>query len=269
MAYLNPGIRVQIPEPVNPQTIQVPTGQMAVDASSNTTVVYDGNGWVDAHEFTLQGEAEMDDVAVHGELTLPEVFPTEQEVYNMLLDAVRVCVGDNMLRPMVDSMIPVLGDEATIFNDSILFKDIGMDGSLDLFQGYVPVQQFLGRVLHNEDVMLAFIGEQTNSLVNASSMVNTNVYHRSNEGGRVRVEHKMPFSVLAQRYLRNTSAQVEVLDNDMMLVLWYVPYRGNDMTGLMYAAEHLGSVLTIYYKLLTRFPSCQSYQNALPSFRNS
>lgn len=200
---------------------------------------------------------------------LPDVFPTEREVYRMLLDAVRVCVGENMLRPVNEVMEPVLGDSANLFNDSIVYKEIGMNGSLDLFQGHIPVLQFVGKILHDDEVIKAYLGTTRNPLVNHASMGNTRVRYQADEGGRVRVEHRMPYDALAERYLDCTDATISRSGEHMMTVTWAIHTQGNDMSGLQYAAANLGTVLNIYFKLLTRFPSCQSHQNDLPSFRTS
>lgn len=202
---------------------------------------------------------------------LPEVFPTEQAVYSMLLEAVRKCVSSNMLRPMSRIVYPVIRDKADVFNDSIAFREIGMDGSLELFSGRIPVQQFLGKVLHDDEVILAFLGYPVNSVVNSKSMRNTRVTYNSSTDPdihRVSVVHKMPRSDLAIRYLGNTDARIHE-DGDFMYVTLDIDFDHYNMDGLMTAARLLGPSLHIYFKLLTRFPSCQSYQTSLPTFRIS
>ena len=253
---------VILPAVESPYDIIDPEQGMIVNNLARTVEYeYIGTEWV----LSFHGEPEI----APPDITLPDVFPTEQEVHQMLLNAVRVCIGSNVLNPMVSLLEPSLGEKASIFNDSILFKEIGMGGSLDLFQGRVAIQQFVGKVLHDDEVMSAFIGPQVNSLVNKGSMRDTRVYHSSGDSSSVRVEHLMPYSASACRYLRNSLARTRLVGEDLMKVTWLIPYDGSDMSGLMYTAEHLASALQIYFKLLTRFPSCQSYQNSLPSFRNS
>lgn len=205
-------------------------------------------------------------------MTPNDVYPTAEEVRLILLEAVRECVGNNMLRPMRNILDPVL-DDATLFDDSIIFRHIGMDGSLDLFKGRIPVQQFLGRVLYNEDVMKAFLGDVKNPLVNSHSMINTRVSYNpeiTHLGETcIVVDHIMPYSDSLERYISRSGAAFTASDDGMATVRWAVPFEPDNMSGLMNAASSLGAVLNIYYKLLTRFPSCQSYQKALPGFRTS
>ena len=202
-------------------------------------------------------------------LELPIDFPSEQDVYATLLNAVRECVSSNMLRPMSKILYPALNDKATVFNDSIAFKEIGMSGSLDLFSGRLPIQQFLGKVLYDDEVILAFLKYPVNSVINANSMRNTRVLcDRPSEDRVISITHKMPLSSVAIRYLSNTQARIRD-DGDFMYISLDIEYDPDNMDGLMSAARLLEPSLHIYSKLLTRFPSCQSCQISLPDFRTS
>lgn len=209
---------------------------------------------------------------VRGEehIVFPDEFPNQNDVYNQLLNAVREAIATNVMRPVHRQLEPVLGDLKTAFDDSIMYREVGMEGSTDLFTGAVAVQQVLGRILHDDTIMAAFVNDSNNCLVNEHSMAWTNVYHDSRQGSRVRVEHIMPRHPVAIRYLRRTNAEIHDTDNEIMMkVVWWVPYSGTDMSGVTRVTSNLPSILTVYYKLLTRFPTCQSYSNDLPGFVNS
>ena len=200
-------------------------------------------------------------------IVFPSEFPSQHEVYNMLLDAVRQCVSGNLMRPIHRIIEPVVGhDLKKIFDDPIMYRQVGMEGSVDLFVGRMAVQQTLGRILFDDTIMATFLNDSNNCLVNANSMQGTRVRYYLDHSDVVRVEHKMPINQAAKRYLRNTEVSVEDIDDDFMVVLWDVPFTLNDMSGVFHIAERLGAALTIYYKLLTRFP-CSS--TALPTFENS
>ena len=199
---------------------------------------------------------------------LPSVFPTHFEVYDMLLDAVRVCVGDNMLAPIMDVVGPSLSGNRSLFNDSIMYKTIGLDGSLDLFKGNIPVQQFVGKILHDEDAILAFNGPNQNPIINSISMSRTRVIR--NTSNNILVHHVLPSSDSLHRYLLRVGLDYECNSElSQTTVIIDIPTDADDMSGLIYAADNMHSALTIYFKLLTRFPSCQAYQNCLPGFQTS
>lgn len=235
------------------------------------TYIWDGDTWVPNGQYRPPGLQASDELVIE----FPEVFPSQDEVYNLLLNAVRECVGTNVMRPVHGQLRPILGDKAQVFDASIVYREIGMNGSLDLFQGAPAVQQVLGKILHDDEVMSAFVNDSQNCLVNEHSMMNTRVTHNNQDGGVVKVTHRMPVNPLVTRYLRllrhgrrGTGLDWAISD-DMITIVWNVPYRGTDMSGVTFIVERLYAALTIYYKLLTRFPSCQSYMNDLPGFRNS
>lgn len=227
--------------------------------------VYEGGEWVELDT----SEEEFPEVVTDepGEITLPEVYPTQNEVYEQLLEAVRQCVASNVLRPVRALLEPTLGELSDVFDDSIIYREIGMDGSLDLFEGPAAIQQMLGKILHDTEVISQFVGDANNCLVNEQSMLNTNVRHTP-EAHVVSLVHTMPRNELAVRYLRRTRATITTPRPHMMNVSWDVGYTQDSMGGVMYVAEYLSELLTVYYKLLTRFPSCQSSFRDLPGFRN-
>ncbi|CAL9988444.1 hypothetical protein VPHD148_0312 [Vibrio phage D148] len=209
---------------------------------------------------------------VRGEehIVLPAEFPTQQDVYSELLNAVREAIATNVMRPVHRQLEPILGELKDAFDTSIMYREVGMEGSTDLFTGAVAVQQVLGRILYDDSIMSAFIGDTNNCLMNEHSTYWTNVYHSSRQGSRVRVEHIMPRHPVAIRYLRRTDAEIQDTDNEIMMkVVWWAPYDGSNMSGVTRITDNLASILTVYYKLLTRFPTCQSYSNDLPGFVNS
>lgn len=203
------------------------------------------------------------------QVVFPEVFPEQDEVYLLLLEAVRACVASNVMRPVHTALLGTLGDSSDIFDTSVMYRNIGMDGGLDLFRGRPAVQQMIGKVLHDSEVMTAFVHDEVNCLVGPHSTLNTRVTTLPTSN-TVSVLYKMPFNELALRYLRQHCVSVQVdSTSTYMCVQWNITCPGTDTSGILYVAEFLESALTIYYKLLTRFPTCQSYSNSLPGFRNS
>ena len=203
------------------------------------------------------------------DIVLPEEFPTSPDVLATLLNEVRLCVSNNVLRHMNELLEPCLGSSADIFNESILFKAIGLSGSMDLFKGHIPMQQFIGKILHDSEVMQSYTGYQLNQLVNTASMVNTRVFNSTHvRAHSIEVVHIMPDSASLRRYLRLMDVAV-ISKGDVLDITWTIQSDPTDMSGLLSLASNLPTLLTIYYRLLTRFPSCQSYTNELPLFQNS
>ena len=219
---------------------------------------------MDIHDAPLLPPEESDTPT----LVLPEIFPTASEVHNMLLDAVRVCVGNNLLSPVTDRVGTVLPGRGDIFNDSILYKEIGLTGATDMLCGRIPAQQLIGKILHDDEVILSHRGANQNNIVNKDSMRNTRVSY--SDAGGLQVRHVMPTSATLLRYLRplDIDTYTDELESTTSVV-WSIPSSDDDMLALTYISSELHNVLSIYFKLLTRFPSCQSLLNSLPSFRNS
>lgn len=209
---------------------------------------------------------------VRGEehIVFPAEFPPQADVYALLLDAIRETIATNVMKPVHRILEPTLGDLKDAFDDSIMYREVGMEGSTDLFTGRIAVQQVLGRILHDDAVMSAFIGDFNNCIVDTNSMLYTNVYCVDTQGTEVTVEHTMPYHPVAARYLSRVDVEVALPEEgSYMKVVYSTPFSRDDMSGVTHIAERLSSILTIYYKLLTRFPTCQSYLNDLPGFENS
>ena len=184
----------------------------------------------------------------------------------MLLDAVRTCVSTNVMRPVHTVLEPILGDLSTAFDESIIYRAIGMSGGVELFNGSSPIRQMIGRILHNSDIIAKFSGDSNNCLVNDHSLINTNVYVFQLENV-VKVVHVMPYNEVALRYLSRTRAHTHIEAGDNIQVTLSIPFEVDNMSAVMDLTRELESILTIYYILLTRFPSCQSSLTALPGFR--
>lgn len=207
---------------------------------------------------------------VRGEehIVFPSEFPPHSEVYDILLSAVRDSIATNVMRPVHVLLEPILGDAKKVFDHSIMYRNVGMIGAVDLFTGSGAVQQVLGRILYDDTVMSRFVNDSNNCLVNEAAMEWTSVRKRSQN--ILQVEHIMPRNPVAERYLRRIGLVArDTDDEDIVKIVWEVPYSDEDMSGIVYIASNLESILTIYYKLLTRFPTCRSYLNDLPGFENS
>lgn len=204
-------------------------------------------------------------------LVLPEVFPHPDEVRNMLLDAVQECLGNNILTTLHRNVGDTLGEEnKNIFDESIFYKEIALSGSLELFAGKMPVQQVVGKILHDDEVMSLFINDSNNCIINNNSMQNTFV---TIEDSHLVISHNMPENRLLHRYLRLFRDHVNIDTNTrsedgITSISWSLPIT-EDLSTVEDFTSNLSSILSTYYKLLTRFPTCQTYQNDLPTFRTS
>lgn len=208
-----------------------------------------------------------------GDPELPDVFPEPNQVREDLLEAVRRCVRNNVLGPIIRSLAEVIGDASTDVGDAIMYRPVGMRGSLELFKGPMPVQQLIGVVLNDSSIMAAFTGETNNCVIDSNSTIYTRVvrpefYDREGEYTYLEVRHEMPYNAVADRYLARQGVHITPTDDGKMTASWRIFYS-DDLSGVTHVIENLESALTIFFRLMTRFPTCQSYSNDLPTFQRS
>lgn len=193
------------------------------------------------------------------EVELPSEFPAPQTIGDMLREAVRDCVRRNTLRGIHERTEDVLGDMKTAFDDPLLYKDIGLDGSTSLIDGPIPIQQFIGRILHSADILAKYISDEHCPSRSPDTYV-------TRQGTSVVVNHKISDLTLVSRYARRYNIPI-MISGDETEILWQITSE-NAMEQVAFMAENLASLLTIYYRLNTRLSACHSL-NAFPTFRNS
>lgn len=201
-----------------------------------------------------------------GDIEWPDEFPTAGVMRDMLLSAVRGCISTNMLRPLENTIEPILGSDKSIFNSSIAYRDIGLSGSTDLFKGWIPIKQLIGKILYDSEVMSIFLNSTGHCVINANSMRHTRAHRSSTD---LSIIHTMKDSPLLRRYLSMAEVRFTDREDGLTDIILDVPYDSQDMSGLLTFAASLRETLSAYYKLLTRFETCQSYSNAFPTFQTS
>lgn len=210
-----------------------------------------------------------------------EEFPPPSVLDETVREVLKQFISRNSLRQTHSAVANVLGEESkNIFDSSIMYRPFStVDRALVMLVGSSPVTQIIGKVLNDAEVFQIKLND-LNCIVKDGAHKDThvNVIPMMNEDLQSIVVAELRMakgqkSAAIQRYLRaiNTGEQVyfDTHNDRYDAIKWRIQVSTGTAEGLDTVIERLDAALTVYYKLLTRMPTCQSFSNALPRFQNT
>lgn len=191
------------------------------------------------------------------EIQLPEVFPDTSQLTLEMEE-----ILNSSLNAAVDNSIGDIDPTAReLIRRSILHYPVRHMEPASLLDDMNVISQTIGAILHYQDDILPLI---------CSRPVDTrgfNLARVSVHRGTICVLYKCPNNPAITKYLSMFAESVECsVDGDFLEIRWVFD---PEVDHIQYILNSIDSVLTIYRKLLTRFPTCLTYQRSLPGFENS
>lgn len=128
----------------------------------------------------------------------------------------------------------------------------------------MTAQQVIGRVLYDDTIINALVGENQNNIYKISGV---RVKRVGMSGLEISV--KISHSPTLDRYLSGIVPPIGAVVHSDGYLRWDIPLQGRGLDAVMEIASSLCDALIIYTKLSTRLPQCNDFQSSLPRFGNS
>lgn len=146
----------------------------------------------------------------------------------------------------------------------ILVRYIDLETFRNVVSTRMTAQQVVGRVLYDDTILNALVGENQNNIYNISGV---RVKRVGMSGLEISV--KINHSPILDRYLSGIVPPIGAVVYSGGRICWDIPLQGRGLDAVMEIASSLCDALIIYTKLSTRLPQCNDFQSSLPRFENS
>lgn len=196
----------------------------------------------------------------------PIDYPNSSDLLAIVREAIREGAKECVLKPLMEELEPDLGDYNYMFNDSVAYRTPASNGSPEMFTGASPVQQILGHVLYHPRDALIVMGED-DLLLSKESLQAVRVT-RDTSTNTVSASVSLNRCPSLIRYLDYCGITYSIRE-DRVITGLSIHCPPGTSEPMLEAARQLKPALSIYYKLITRFPLCEYHSIHFPNVRNS